>query len=581
MFDALSDRLIGILAMDENKRLFGLSARKALIGLACCLSLSACSSSESDDVALLSDSSAAQVGNVPPAAPTAPEESPEQDTPTVPDISIDPDIPLAPVDLPDLPGEHLSAVSDPQVDADNQISWLFNAVDEGRQLVVEPFVEMPLASNGRPARWNDLEFFGDRLFVVDEQDGKVFEITGGEPVLWFDIKSAIQSATGRSLSISNVFHGGVRGMAFHPDFEINGKFYTSVMEQRPVDPSLHTYLSDSAGTVDADSVLIEWTASTNTLAIDASSYREVFRIGIPEYDHPIKQIAFNPSAVPGDAEYGLLYVAHGDGSVESTTAVGGQGNNALGKILRINPLATAESGFSVPQSNPFINDASLPDAVFSYGHRNPHHLSFTRAGQLLAAETGRDNIDEVNLIARGADYGWAEREGAYVQLAGGALVTGISALPDDDALNGYVYPVIQYGHTAVVGAAVTRQALGGGFVVENGSVLDGQYFYIDFVRSGQIFHSSLTDILQATTRGAPSTLTVAKSYLATVAFDHDANADTEALDNSMQEVVFSANGFINFDGRVDVRIGQGPRGELYLMSKRNNQIYRVSNSLPQ
>ena len=465
------------------------------------------------------------------------------------------------------------------VDVNNQVSWAFNAVEEGLQLIVEPYVEMPLASNGRPARWNDLEFYGDRLFVVDEQDGKVFEITDAQAVLWFDIKTAIQNATGRALSTVNPFHGGVRGIAFHPDFDSNGKFYTSVMENRPADPSLHVYLSDDSN-IDTDSVLIEWTADTSTFVIDESSYREVFRVGIPQNDHPIKQIAFNPAATQGDSDFGLLYIAHGDGSVESSTAGGGQANNALGKILRIDPLAAGDQSFSIPADNPFIDDDTLPDTVYSIGHRNPHHLAFSRSGLLLAAEAGRDNIDEVNVIEKGADYGWSEREGAFVHLAAGTIFDGIAALPENDALNGYVYPVVQYGHTGQVGESFVSQALGGGFVVENGSALDGAYFYIDFVQSGQIFHSSILDIQQATTRGMPDELTVAKSFAASVQFDHDNNADTPLLNNTLQEIVFSANGFDNVNNRVDVRIGQGPLGELYLMSKRNNWVYLISNSMP-
>jgi len=83
------------------------------------------------------------------------------------------------------------------------------------------------------------------------------------------------------------------------------------------------------------------------------------------------------------------------------------------------PLAHNGNSYSVPVDNPFTEDSSLPDEVWSYGHRNPHHLAFSKAGHLLAAEAGRDNLDEVNLVQRAADYGWSEREGAYTHVAGG------------------------------------------------------------------------------------------------------------------------------------------------------------------
>lgn len=473
----------------------------------------------------------------------------------------------------------VAAAQAPTVDENNQVSWVFSPVDSGLNLNVEPFVEMPLASNGKPARWNDMATLGDRIFIVDEQDGRIYEITNRQASLWFDIGAAVQSNTGRLLNIDSPFHGGVRGIAFHPDFDNNGKLYTTLLEQRPADPSQHTYLSDAAS-IDVDSVLVEWTVNTETVVVDSSSYREVFRVGIPEYDHPIKQIAFDPSVASGSADYGLLYIAHGDGSEESTTTVGGQGNNALGKILRINPLASGSASYTIPGNNPFVGNAAMLDEAFSIGHRNPHHPAFMNDGTLLVTEDGRDNIDEVNLIVAGADYGWSNREGAYVLQNQPGLFNGVSTLPANDADLNYTYPVAQFGHTGSVGAGFTGQALGGGFVVENGSELDGQYFYIDFPKSGELFHSSVAAIRAATTRGAPSNLTVARTGRASISFNHDNDDSTDRLASSMREIIRSANGYDTSGDRVDIRFGQGPKGELYLINKRNNVVYLVTNSLP-
>jgi len=473
----------------------------------------------------------------------------------------------------------VAASSLPSTNSDAQVTWPFDAIASDLAVLVQPFVELPLASNGSPARWNAMSSFGDRLFVVDEQDGRVYEVGNNTAQLWFDISNAVQSHTGRSIDINNPFHGGVRGIAFHPDFESNGKFYASIMEHRPADTSAHNYLSDNSG-IDADSVLVEWTADTSSYEIDASSYRELFRVGVPEFDHPIKQIAFNPYLTEGDDDYGNLYIAHGDGSVESSLAGSGQGNDALGKILRINPLQSDSDSYTIPTDNPFIADASLPDEVYSYGHRNPHHLAFSTAGHLLATDAGRDNVDEINLVQKGNNYGWALREGAYVHLDEGTLVNGVEALPADDAINGFVYPVVQFGHHGDIGASFTGEALGGGFVVENGSELDGQFFFIDFPKTGLLFHARLSDILLAKTTGSPDELTVAQSYIAGVQFDQDRNPDTPALNTSLKEIVQSASGYINVNDRVDVRIFQGAGGELYLTSKRNNMMYIVVNSLP-
>ena len=104
---------------------------------------------------------------------------------------------------------------------------------------------------------------------------------------------------------------------------------------------------------------------------------------------------------------------------------------------------------------------------------------------------------------------------------------------------------MQFGHHGDAGAAFTGEALGGGYVVENGSALDGQFFFIDFPKTGLLFHTNLSDMLNAKTTGAPDELTNAQSYIATVKFDHDKNPDTPALDNNLKEIVQSAPGYVN------------------------------------
>jgi glucose/arabinose dehydrogenase len=473
--------------------------------------------------------------------------------------------------------ETVPAAVDPIV-LNNELSWSFSPVESNLPVNINVFTEMPVASNGGPARWNDMATLGDRLFVVDEQDGRVYEISDSKVNLWFDIRASMIANTGRDLNIANPFHGGVRGIAFHPDFSSNGKFYASLMEDRPANPGNHVYLSDAAA-IDADSVLVEWTVDIPKFTVEPDSYREVFRVGVPQNDHPIKKIAFNPVVKPGDADYGLLYIAHGDGSQESNTAIGGQGNDALGKILRINPLVSGTNTYSIPADNPFVDNPSMLDEVYTLGHRNPHHLTFTTDGQLLVAEAGRDNIDEVNLIVSGADYGWSQREGAYVHLDQGTLFDGIAMLPANDAVNDFTYPVIQFGHYGTVGSTFIRQALAGGSVVENGSELDGHYFYVDFPRSGDVFHSHFQDIQAAVTKGDPQALTIAKSYKASITFDHDNNPDTKSIPSTLSEIIRTTGNYDNSD-RLDIRFGQGPSGELYIMNKRNNVIYLVTNSLP-
>lgn len=466
----------------------------------------------------------------------------------------------------------------PTIDENGRAIWPFAPQDSGLDVFVEPFVELPLAENGAPARWNDMTSLNERLFVLDEQDGRIYEISRGQSTLWFNVAAAIQSNTGRQMDTDNAWHGGLRSMAFHPDFNTNGKFYTSVMENRPTQVSDHHYLSGAEGSV-TDSVLIEWTADPETAVVDIASYRELFRVGVPTYDHPIKQIKFDPYLVQGDSEYGYLYIAHGDGTEEGNVR-GGELNDALGKIFRIDPLVAPSGNYSIPSDNPFVGNAEMLDEVYSLGHRNPHNLAFSKDHTLLVTEAGHDNIEEVNLVLPGRNYGWSSREGAYVHRVTGGVFNGISALQDDDASSGYVYPVAQYGHYGVPNAVFIQVALAGGFVVENGSPLDGEYLYLEFATTGELFHSSLSALKSAITVGPPTGLTVAPTRRAWINFDHDSDPVTAPLRySSLKPVISQAAGYTG-NGRLDLRIGRGAQGELYISSKRNNMIYRVSSSLP-
>ena len=175
------------------------------------------------------------------------------------------------------------------------------------------------------------------LFVV-VQTGLVFSVADNGAGLgianeWFNYNAAINTArdfasNGYALEDPTNAHGGLRSVAFHPEFETNGKFYTSAMVDRPLfivgQPGDFNYIGvDNAG-FDGESLVAEWTYDFNAGEVDASSYRELFRVSMPIFDHPIKQMAFNNFAVPGDEDYGLLYIAHGDGSDQSAVAGGGQ-----------------------------------------------------------------------------------------------------------------------------------------------------------------------------------------------------------------------------------------------------------------
>ncbi|MEM9526278.1 MAG: PQQ-dependent sugar dehydrogenase, partial [Bacteroidota bacterium] len=453
-------------------------------------------------------------------------------------------------------------------------------------IVVEKYVRFPDNEGVRP-RINSFTFTGDRKFVSDEGGGRIFEIidnpTGLASLnLFIDLRTAIPLNTNRNLNFANSWHGGLRDVAFHPEFASNGKFYTSVMEDRPADPSMHTYLSDVTNPVAGDGVLLEWTYDHSAGEVDPNSYREVFRVGMPVYDHPIKNITFNQFAQPGDEDYGLLYIAHGDGSVQSATAGGGQNNDALGKIMRINPLSSGGDPYTVPATNPFVADPSYLDELYAVGFRNPHNIRFNMDlngnVHLICADAGRDNMEEINVIQAGGNYGWSEREGTFVHLAGGGLITGIAPLPANEASFGFTYPSAQWIHTGSPGAGFVGQAIAGGSSYIDYANNINHCVFADFARTGRLFYSDMLDLVaQKTTLNAgeqPSALTQAQVYEYQVYFDHDNDVSTPALArDDMRDVINDEPTHVG--NRADLRFGNDGEGNLYITSKRNGWVYKV------
>ncbi len=171
----------------------------------------------------------------------------------------------------------------------------------------------------------------------------------------------------KNYSIPGVTHigeGGLLGMAVHPQFKENGWIYL--------------YLTSQANGQTTNRVeRYRYTA-------ESLAERTVILDDIPGAAiHDGGALAFGPDS--------KLYVTTGDASNEELP----QDTKSLaGKILRLN-----EDG-SIPADNPFGNE------VYSYGHRNPQGIAWDTQGRLWATEHGQSSFDELNLIKKGANYGW-------------------------------------------------------------------------------------------------------------------------------------------------------------------------------
>ncbi len=274
-----------------------------------------------------------------------------------------------------------------------------------------------------------------RLFVV-EQQGVIRILDKGrtlsEPLL--DIAHKTES-------------GGEKGLlsvAFHPRFRDNGYFYVDYTTR---DHGLQTVVS-------------RFKIGPASRA-DPASETVLLRVRQPYANHNGGQLAFGPD--------GYLYIGMGDGGSANDPHDHGQNRNSLlGKILRIDvDRAEGKLPYAIPKDNPFLGMAGARPEIYAWGLRNPWRFSFDAAtGSLYVADVGQNNVEEINIVTRGGNYGWRVMEGDV-------CTPGVNPACDS---RGYQAPVHVYRHPE--GFSVT-----GGFVYRGRAMpaLCGVYLYADYV----------------------------------------------------------------------------------------------------
>ncbi len=339
------------------------------------------------------------------------------------------------------------------------------------------------------ARITKLDFepgTGD-LFVLDLR-GKLYKLQkNNKPVVWMDM-AGLRPAFINEPGLAT----GFGSFAFHPDYARNGIFYTT-----------HT---EKAGTASADFrypdsikvamqwVLTEWKAKDPGASKFSGTSRELFRINMVSGSHGMQEIVFNPLAKPGDKDYGLLYIGIGDGgSVDNGYPSFAHNLKTIwGTILRIDPGGrnSVNGQYGIPPDNPFVNNpGKIPGEIYAYGFRNPHRISWTRSGAMLACNVGQTNIESVNLIQPGHDYGWPVREGNFLLDPNGNL-DKIYPLPANDSIFKFTYPVAEFDHDE-------GNAISGGLEYQGNKIprLKGKYVFGD-IPSGRLFFIKTADIKQ-------------------------------------------------------------------------------------
>ena len=196
---------------------------------------------------------------------------------------------------------------------------------------------------------------------------------------------------------------GLLGLAFHPDYGSNGRFYVN-------------YTRKGSGSKKGDTVIAEYRRASASKARPWSG-RTLMVIDQPASNHNGGHLAFGPD--------GLLYIGSGDGGGSGDPRGNGQDlTTRLGKLLRIDPIDPDGAGprrYRTPAGNPRVGRSGLND-IWAWGLRNPWRFSFDRAnGNLWIGDVGQGAREEIdrsgsNVVGKaagkGRNYGWNRCEGS-------------------------------------------------------------------------------------------------------------------------------------------------------------------------
>ena len=181
--------------------------------------------------------------------------------------------------------------------------------------------------------------------------------------------------------------------------------------------------------------------------------------------------------------------------------------------------------------------------IYAYGFRNPHRITWSKSGQMLVCNIGQANIESVNLIMPGHDYGWPIREGTFVLDPYGDM-TKVYPLPANDSIYHITYPVAEFDHDE-------GKAISGGFEYWGTTIpqLKGKFLFGD-IPSGRLFYIDMADVKQ----GKQATI---KEWKISI----------NGADKTLKELCGS--------DRVDLHFGRDARGELYILTKADGKVYKL------
>jgi hypothetical protein len=438
----------------------------------------------------------------------------------------------------------------------------------------------PLDQDVSPAGWARVSYVRDlpdgRRFANDSR-GLLYVIGADtQPRVYANVAAVFPHA------VYNRLESGFIGFVFHPEFATNGLFYTIHGERAAGNPKTPDFIPPGFALKDVTyhNVITEWHAANPAAAVFDGTRRELLREAhvVANLTHPMGAVEFNPTAKPGDPDYGLLYTSGSDhgfsngGGPNSNTASQTQRlDSIITAILRFDPRSSRVTGgtkglgdYTIPMANKFAadGDPKTLGEIYAYGFRNAHRLSWDTDGTMFASDIGMNQIEEINIVRNGENYGWMRREGYWenARWRGGAL-NDLFALPAEvlsgREKDGLTYPVAIYDHDE--GRAVS------GGVAYHGRIaaLQGKFVFGD-IQNGRLFATDLAEMKKADD-GIPQTVAAVEEIQLYV---RDAAGNRMGV--SMRDLVERTMG--GSLARVDLHLARTGDGELLLTSRQDGVI---------
>ena len=332
---------------------------------------------------------------------------------------------------------------------------------------------------------------GDGTIFVSDQNGVIYKVSKGKADIFLDVRKYIKDfQSGPGIAT------GVGSFDFHPDFLNNGLIYVTYAE---------TFKGQKADYVISDSIksevqwiISEWKMDDVRSTVFSGAHRELLRLHAPTFAHGCQDIGFIPDLKKTDPEFGLLYFGYGDGGANNIKhpELCHHLRSFLGTVMRIDPAGNnSKNGqYGIPSDNPFVNetDPLTVKEIYAYGFRNPHRLTWdpSNNNRFMVTDIGEANIEELNIIEKGGDYGWPSREGNFGITTTKDMKTVYKLSKSD--LDRFKKPFVQYDHEE-------GNAISGGYVYEgNLTPLKNKYVFSDIV-NGRLFYLNIDPALSDST----------------------------------------------------------------------------------